>query len=162
VATILRFVQVFALGTWVGAGLFLSFAVAPGAFAVLATREQAGAVVGMSLGRLHLLGLVAGVLYVAATLALEPRPGTLLRAPVLLVFFMLVLTLVSQYGISMHLAELRAQMATAHGSLDAAPEDDALRVQFNRLHRVSVWLESAVLLAGLAALYLTVHQNRIP
>ncbi|MCL6482211.1 MAG: DUF4149 domain-containing protein [Firmicutes bacterium] len=160
-ATTLRFLQVFALGTWVGACLFLSFAVAPGAFAVLATREQAGAVVGMALGRLHLLGVVAGVLYVVAALAIEPRASTWLRAPVLLVLAMLLLTLVSQYGVSKHMAELRTQISAAHGSLDAAPEDFPPRVAFNRLHRVSVWLESAVLLAGLAALYLTVrHLNR--
>ncbi len=160
-ATILRFTQVFALGTWVGAIIFLSFAVAPGAFAVLAAREQAGAVVAMALGRLHLLGLAAGIVYVVAALLIEPRPGVLLRAPVQLVILMVVLTLVSQYGISARLSGLRTEIAAAHGSIDAAPEDSAQRVEFNRLHRVSVWVESAVLLAGLAALYLTVrHLHR--
>jgi hypothetical protein len=74
---------------------------------------------------------------------------------------MLILTLVSQYAISSRMAELRTQMAAAHGSLDAAPADDAQRVAFNRLHRVSVWIEAAVLLLGAAALYLTVrHLHR--
>jgi uncharacterized membrane protein len=69
----LRFLQMFALGTWVGAGLFLSIAVAPGAFAALSTRHEAGAVVGMAPGRLHLYGPATGAVCLGATLLLEPR-----------------------------------------------------------------------------------------
>jgi uncharacterized membrane protein len=153
----LRFIQVFALGTWVGAGLFLSFAVAPGAFAVLAAREQAGAIVGMALGRLHLYGLAAGAIYIAAALLLEPRPAVLLRPAAVLVVVMLLLTLVSQYGVTPRMAELRAEMAAAHGSIDQTPAEHPLRQRFGRLHGVSSALELVILLAGVAALYLTVR-----
>jgi uncharacterized membrane protein len=56
-SSVLRFVQVFALGTWLGAIIYLSFVVAPGAFATLGSRDQAGAFVGMALGRLHHLDM---------------------------------------------------------------------------------------------------------
>ena len=64
--SILRFVEVFALGTWVGSILFFSFAVAPAAFTVLSNRHDAGAVVGYSLTRLHWSGMIAGLIYLAA------------------------------------------------------------------------------------------------
>ncbi len=70
---------------------------------------------------------------------------------------MLVLTLISQYGVSPRLAAPRVEM----GSVDATPQDNPLRVQFNRLHRASVQLELAVLLAGLVALFLTVRERAL-
>lgn len=153
----LRFLQVFALGTWVGAGLFLSLAVAPAAFAALASRHQAGAVVGTAVGRLHLLGLVAGGVFLLAAVVLERAPAALVRPAALLVAAMLVLTLASHYGVTPRLAGLRAEMAAAHGSIDQTPAEHPLRRRFRRLHGVSSALELAVLLAGLAALYLTVR-----
>ncbi len=159
-ATILRYLEFLSLGTWVGSIIFLSFVVAPGAFATLGSRDQAGAVVGMALGRLHLLGLIAGVLFLVARAARSLSTGrglALLASPAALaVVVMLLLTLVSQYSVAPRMAHLRVQMV----SVDRTPEDSPLRVEFNRLHRVSVRLEVAVLLAGLAALLFTVRNNR--
>jgi hypothetical protein len=50
---------------------------------------------------------------------------------------------------------LRGQM----GSVAATPATNQLRVSFDRLHRISVNLEMAVLAAGLLALFFT---SRIP
>jgi len=52
------------------------------------------------------------------------------------------------------MAVLRVQM----GSIQATGEDSPLLVEFSRLHRISVSLESGVLLAGFAAIYLTVRE----
>ena len=65
---ILRFVRVFALGTWVGSIFYFSAAVAPGAFRVLSSQDQAGMLVEFTLGRLHLLGIVAAALFLLASL----------------------------------------------------------------------------------------------
>jgi len=158
--TILRFLEILALGTWVGAIVFLSFVVAPGAFATLATREQAGAVVGMALARLHLLGYVAGVVALAAR-GLRMRSASALIGPAgIAVILMLVLTLISQQFISARMTDLRAQMAAAHGSIDAMPRESALRVEFGRLHGASTAMELAVLLLGLTALFLVVANHR--
>ena len=59
-STVVRFLQFLTLGTWVGSILYFGAIVAPAAFIVL-TQDQAGALVGLTLGRLHLLGIVAGV-----------------------------------------------------------------------------------------------------
>lgn len=154
-STVLRYLEFLSLGTWVGSILYLSFVVAPGAFATLSSREQAGAVVAIALGRLHVLGLVAGVVYLGARVALTRTLGALARPAALAVILMLVLTLVSQHWVSPRMAGLRKEM----GSVDRTPENHPLRVEFNRLHRISVQLEVAVLLAGLAALFLTVREN---
>jgi hypothetical protein len=46
------------------------------------------------------------------------------------------------------------------GSVDATPAGNPLRVAFDRLHQYSVWLESAVLFSGLAALFLTAREQK--
>ncbi len=154
-STLLRYLQFLSLGTWLGSILYLSFVVAPGAFSTLGSRDQAGAVVGMALGRLHVLGLVAGMIFLASRVALARSLSALVAPAALAVVLMLVLTLVSQYGVAPRMAQLRAEMV----SVDRTPEDHPLRLQFNRWHRVSVRLEVVVLLAGLAALFLVVREK---
>lgn len=155
-SSVLRYLEFLSLGTWVGSILYLSLAVAPGAFAILGSRDQAGAVVGMALGRLHLLGLIAGVVYLVARVGVARSLAALAGPAALAVILMLALTLVSQYGVSARMAHLRTEM----GSVDRTPDDHPLRVQFNRLHRTSVRLEGAVMLLGLVALFLTVRNHR--
>ena len=149
-STLVRFLQFFSLGTWVGSILFFSAIVAPAAFALFSS-SQAGNLVNLTLGRLHLAGMVCGAVYLIATAAGARNPAALLRPAPLLVLLMIVLTFISQFWVSGNMAALRAQM----GSLEVVPPGDALRASFDRLHRISVRLEVGVLLAGLAALFLT-------
>ncbi len=151
--SVLRFLQVFALGTWVGSIIYLSFVVAPGAFGVLQSRDQAGLMVGYSLARLHYLGVIAAVLYLLASLVLAPSLKTFAQPAMIGVVLMLALTLVSQTRVTPCLAALRTEMV----SVDATPKDNPLRVEFDRLHQTSVRIEIAVLLIGIAALFLTVR-----
>ena len=139
-----------------GSIVFLSFVVAPGAFALF-SRDQAGALVGLALGRLHVLGLICGVVYVVARVAGARTLTALAGMAAVAVIVMLVLTLASQYWVSPKLAELRAEMMTQFGSIDATPKDNPLRAAFGRLHGVSTVLELVILLLGLGALFLTVH-----
>src|SRR5271154_4649361 len=60
---ILRTIEFLCLSLWLGADAFLSFVVAPGAFAVLADRDAAGLVVGYSLSRMHAGGMILGILF---------------------------------------------------------------------------------------------------
>jgi len=151
--SILRFVQVFALGTWVGSIIYLSFVVTRGAFGVLQSRDQAGLVVGYSLARLHYMGMVAAVLYLVAGFALAPSLKAFVQPAMLGVFFMLLLTVVSQTRVTPRLAELRTEMV----SVDATPKDNPLRVEFDRLHQTSVRIEVVVLLLGIVSLFFTVR-----
>jgi hypothetical protein len=140
---------------WVGNILYFIFVVTIGAFVVLHNRELAGVLVGYTLTRLHIIGIVAGVVYLLATAAKERSLGALAHPAALLVLVMIVCTMVSQYGVIARMDVLRAQM----GSVDATPAGNPLRVAFDRLHQYSVRLEIAVLLSGLVALFLTARQK---
>lgn len=154
---ILRFLQLFGLGCWLGGILFFSFVAAQGAFSILPNKDLAGALVGYSLARLHVLGIVAGCVYLIATAALEKSVTALARPAALLVFVMILCTVASQYGVIARMDALRAQM----GSVEASAAGSPLRAAFDRLHQYSVWLESAVLLCGFAAFFLTVRQKNL-
>ena len=68
-STFLRWVEFLCLSLWLGSDVFLSFVVAPGAFRILGSRDQAGAIVGYSLTQMHLGGILLGVLLLVARLA---------------------------------------------------------------------------------------------
>jgi hypothetical protein len=154
-STILRYLEFLSLGTWVGGILFLSFAVAPGAFATLGSRDQAGAVVGMALGRLHWLGVGAGMTYLLARVVQEKSLAALFAPAAGLVVLMLALTLYSQLRISARMASLRSEM----GSVEQTAQTSPLRTEFDRLHQWSVRLEVAVLVSGLAAMFLSIPRE---
>jgi uncharacterized membrane protein len=149
----LKFLQVFALGTWVGSIIYLSFIVAPGAFATLKDRDQAGAMVSYSLSRLHLLGLIAGLLYIVVAFVLVGAMKDLVRPAMLGVVLMIALTAFSQGRVTSRMYALRTQMV----SVEATPKDSPLRVEFDDLHQWSVRLEVAVLLIGIVSLFFTVR-----
>src|SRR5215471_13003118 len=151
-SNLLRWLEFLGLSIWLSSDIFLSFIVAPGAFSILANRDQAGAMVGYALTRMHWLGVICGILVLLFRL-LRTRSFTSLAAPAALsIALMILLTVVSQLAISSRMATLRVQM----GSIQATAADSPLLAEFSRLHRISVSLESGVLLAGLAALYLLV------
>jgi uncharacterized membrane protein len=149
----LKFLQVFALGTWVGSIIYLSFIVAPGAFATLKDRDQAGAMVSYSLSRLHLLGLIAGLLYIVVAFVLVGAMKDLVRPAMLGVVLMIALTAFSQGRVTSRMYALRTQMV----SVEATPKDSPLRVEFDDLHQWSVRLKVAVLLIGIVSLFFTVR-----
>src|SRR5882724_4112974 len=153
-STVFRTIEFLCLGIWLGSGVFLSFVVAPGAFSVLASRDQAGAMVGFALTRMHLVGVILGVVLLGARLIRTRNFATFFGLAELCVMLMIMLTVVSQHTVSTKMAALRVQM----GSIQVAAADSPLLAEFSRLHRVSVSLESGVLLAGFAAMYLMVRE----
>jgi Domain of unknown function (DUF4149) len=154
-STFLRFARVFALGAWVGAIIYFAAVVAPEAFTVLASRDEAGAIVRCTLARLHLFGAIAAAIYLIASLALEKSWRALVKPAALGVILMLLLTLASRRIVMPRMAELRVSMR----SVDATPPSDPRRVQFDRLHTISVDIEGGVLAVGLIALFLTLRET---
>jgi hypothetical protein len=149
----LRTIEFLCLGVWLGGVCLLSFAVAPGAFGILANRDMAGSMVGYTLGRAHFIGIGAGVIYLVANFLNATSFPNVARLAAIAVIIMLLLTVFSQFYVMSHLANLRTQM----GSVDRTRATDPLRAEFDKLHQWSVWIESAVLLLGIAAIYLTVR-----
>jgi len=159
--TILRFFMLMALVIWVGGIIFFSFVVAPTLFSVLPTRNLAGMVVTRALGALHWIGIVCGVGFLICSL-LEAHAGSgswqATAARSVLVAGMVVVTLISQLLVGARMAALRAQM----GEIDGIPLADPRRVAFNQLHRWSTGLETAVLILGLAAIYVMARHWGVP
>jgi hypothetical protein len=154
-STFLRTIEFLGLSLWLGSDVFLSFVVAPGAFRVLApSRDQAGAVVGYSLTRMHLLGIAFGVVLLVARLVRTRTFASFIAPVALCVVVMIALTTISQYTVSARMAGLRTQM----GSIQGTAADNPLLAEFARLHSISMSLESGVLLAGFAAMYLMVRE----
>lgn len=152
--SILRFLKLFALGTWVGSIIYFVAIVTRGAFAVL-TRDQAGLLVGFTLAGLHEIGIIAAIVYLIASLGLAMSIKALAKPAALGVILMLLLTLISQRMVIPRMETLRQQM----GSVDSTPTTDPRRAEFDRLHGMSVDLEAGVLLIGLVALFLSVREQ---
>ena len=142
------------LSLWLGSDVFLSFVVAPGAFRILGSRDQAGAIVGFALGRMHMIGIACGLALLLVRLMRTRTFASLATPAALCVVLMITLTAISQYTVSAKMASLRVQM----GSIQATSADSPLLAEFGRLHRISVSLESGVLLTGFAAIYLMVRE----
>ena len=150
----LRTLEFLSLGLWLGSDVFLSFVVAPGAFHVLATRDQAGMMVGFALTRMHIGGIICGVIFLLVRLARTRALSNIVAPAALCVLVMIAATLISQFTVSAKMVALRGQM----GSIQATAADSRLLAEFTRLHSISVSLESVVLLAGIAAMFLLVRE----
>jgi len=151
-----RFVQALALGAWIGAIIFFAGVVTRGAFAVLSSRDEAGALVGFTLAGLHEMGVIAAVIYLVAAVGMARSWRGLGKPAAFAVILMLALTLTSQRIVIPRMDALRAEM----GSVDATATSNPLRAEFDRLHGVSVDLEGAILVIGLAAMWLTMRERR--
>src|SRR6266404_4226639 len=153
---ILAFVELLLLSVWLGSMIFFSFAVAPSAFAVLPTRELAGAMVTSTIGKVEALGLVIGPLLIliqAASWRARSSSNVNKILDVVLILVMISAAALSRFWISPQMVSLRAAMG---GHIDDVSAGDPLRMHFNDLHQYSVGLMSAAMISGLLVLFLTV------
>jgi hypothetical protein len=98
-----------------------------------------------------MIGVVCGIAILLARLLRTGTFSSLAKPAALCVVLMIVLTVVSQHDVSPKMTALRIQM----GSI-LTTTDGPLLAEFSRLHRISVLLESGVLLSGFGAMYLMV------
>jgi len=146
----LRYIMSLSLVAWVG-GIVFFISMTPILFAVLPSRHMAGSVVSPALSRLHWIGIISGVLFLASSWAYSLIVAGYVRfwTPAnVLVLLMLILTCGSQFGLSPRLAKIRAETS----AMDSAPAE--VRVRFDALHQWSTRIEGGVLLMGLVAVYL--------
>ena len=147
----LKAIRTLALVVWVGGLTLFAFVLAPVAFRVLPSTHEAGLVVGAALRLLHLIGLVAGLVYIAASVAAaagESKAGRRWWLGPGLVAGMMLLTGISQGSI---LPRMEVDRAAAGGDVTADAQRDPARVDFDRLHRLSERVEGGVVLLGLGA-----------
>jgi Domain of unknown function (DUF4149) len=149
----LRYLMLLSLIVWLG-GLIFFPVVAQTAFSTLPSRHLAGTVVGRSLGILHWMGIVSGLVFLAGSMLysrLTKGTAQVFAARNVLIGLMLALTLISQFSIIPRMDSLRASI----GEIDSVPPDNPARMQFDGLHVWSTRVESGVILLGLVVVYLT-------
>jgi hypothetical protein len=150
----LRYLMLLCLVVWLGGLIFFAFVLAPTVFTVLPTRHLAGNVVARSLGVLHWIGIVSGIVFlISSILYSQISKGTprLFAVRHLLIVLMLALTMISQFNIMPRMDTLRASI----GEIDSVPPNNPARMQFDALHVWSTRVEGGVLLVGLVVVYLT-------
>jgi hypothetical protein len=100
------------------------------------------------------MGIFSGIIFLGSSILhnrLTKGTAHVFAARHVLICLMLVLTLISQFGIIPRMDRLRASI----GEIDSVPPDNSARMQFDALHVWSTRVESGVLLLGLVVVYLT-------
>src|SRR6478752_6237026 len=148
----LRFLMLLALIVWIGRIIFFAFVEAPTLFSVLPSTRMAGDVVSVSLTKLHWMGLISGVVFLICSIVynwqkyVQARP---FMASHIFVVLMLAFTLISQFGITPRMRELRSSPVIM---------DSVSRAEFDDLHAWSTRLEGGVLVFGLGLVILTARR----
>lgn len=157
--TAFRIVRLYALAAWVGSLFFFGF-VASIAFSTMPDAHLAGIIVRNALAALHHIGLAGGLIYLFFTLALlgTQRDSHPVRAAELvLVILMLLLTAYSQFSVMPRMERDRISLG---GDVAQTSPDTPARRHFDRLHRISVRVEGAVLIEGLLLLGMAAIHGR--
>jgi len=155
--TILRTVLHLTLIVWLGAEIFFPIVAAVTFAALRPDTHMAGAIVGHLLRILHGMGYSCGMIAVlmlalgATRKYFNPRAALV---PVGVLAVMIGLTLYSQLGI---LPAMERDRISAGGAIDVVNATNTSRIDFERLHRQSVYVEETVLLLGLATVCLVVR-----
>ena len=150
----LRYLMLLSIVVWIGGLVFFAFVLAPTAFQVLPDSHLAGNVVGRALGKLHWIAIVSAIVFLFSSLLynrLTDGTAHVFAMRHVLLCLMLGLTLFSQFWIIPRMDTLRAQV----GDFAQVTFDNPARGQFDVLHAWSTRVEGAVLLLGLAVVYLT-------
>jgi hypothetical protein len=162
VRTLFHSLVYLALGIWLGALIFFGAVLAPLAFTELPRLfgEQgihaAGLIVGGSLVRLHWIGMLCGLIFLAAVVLGRAHYRSIIPQSVLMVL-MLVLTAYSQFSIIPRMDTARASIG---GNVDAVAANNPGRQIFDELHERSTHVEGLVLLCAIGAVVATAHWSR--
>src|SRR2546430_4914117 len=148
-SNIFRALEFLGLSVWLGSYIFLSFVVAPGAFRVLTpNRDQAGAVVGFALTKMHLIGIACGVVALLVRLIRTKAAASVVAPAALCLMLMIALTAISQLTVTPKMAAPPTQM----GSTQATAADSPFLEGFAKLHPVAVTLDRSALLPAIPSL----------
>jgi len=149
---LLRFLMLLALIVWIGGIIFFAFVLAPTLFGVLPTTKLAGDVVNATLTKLHWMGLISGVVFLVCSLLYNWQKHVQLKPFMVshvFVVLMLAFTMLSQFGITPRMRELRSSPVIM---------DSVSRAEFDSLHASSTRLEGGVLFLGLGIVILTARR----
>ncbi|MDQ2975905.1 MAG: DUF4149 domain-containing protein [Acidobacteriota bacterium] len=150
-------IRMLLLASWVGAAIFFSAAVAPGAFRVLRAAnlpnagELAGSIVSRTLSLVNTSGFILSLLLLITAFAL--RKSYSQRAFIFQMVLLVIVAVATAVGEWVIAARMRALRAGLRVAIDQLPASDPSRVVFNALHGYSVAALSIAIIAGLIAFF---------
>jgi hypothetical protein len=150
--------RTFLVALWFGAAVFFTAAVAQSAFAVLPSRELAGAIVNRTLAILNYAGIVIGLILLASSVLKTEKVNRLkLWIEQGLLLFLTAACAFGQFVIGARLHNIREQIGRP---IDEIAADDPLRIAFGALHGYSVLVLAFAMLAALVVYFLIAQRSR--
>jgi len=148
--TIIRFLHLLSLVVWIGGMIFFSLIAAPSIFKIL-PRDKAGDVVGDIFPKYWMMGYVCSAIALLTILVLSFQEQGYNLAKISILILMSGLNLYSGMVVGTKAREVKARMRSSGDTNEA----EALKTEFNRVHRRSTILNSIILILGLIAVFLT-------
>ena len=143
-------IRLLILAIWLGAAVFF-IGVAQSAFAVIADRELAGAVVGRNLTVLNIGGIViAGIMILTSFVGMNNVSKFWVWIERFLVLVVGAACAVGQFVFGLWIAAIKGQMGKP---IEEVAADDPLRVQFDMVHHYSEWALMTAMIAALIACF---------
>jgi Domain of unknown function (DUF4149) len=143
---IAMFVYLLAIACWLGTIVFFSFVTAPAVFTQLPIHE-AGKVISTIFPRYYLVGYIAGIVGLAGAIYFTAVRGSRVWWGTTAVALAIALGLTFYAG-----AVVMPRVDAIRTVAEEQNPDPARKAEFDHLHRLSVYLNGAVLLLNLAAL----------
>ena len=141
------FVYLLSLACWLGSIVFFSFFTAPAVFGSGIPLPEAGKVVSTIFPRYYLLGYIVGMVALVVALYFSFARPARWAWGVTAIFLAFALGLTFYAG-----AVVRPRVDAIRTVAEESNPDPARKAEFDRLHRLSVYLNGAALLLNLAAL----------
>ena len=135
-----------AVSCWLGGAALFTFILTPKLFAAY-SRDLAGDIVGLLFPGYFRWGLACGAVALLCQLV---NRGRFAVASLLIIVLMLLLTATQAFVIEPRAAELKQSIA----SFETTPKDDPIRMQFRKLHGLSMAANLAVIVGGLTLVIL--------
>jgi len=138
-------------GAWLGASLITAAVVAPAAFEQLPSRTLAGNLVGAVLPTVFVSGIIiAGVVLLLGLAGKKPNGGHRWRS--VAAFAWAAACIIAQFVVNARVARIRASLP---GPIETLSPTDPLRLEFGRMHGLSVGLLGVAMLAAVVVVLLT-------
>ncbi|MFM8394711.1 MAG: DUF4149 domain-containing protein [Acidobacteriota bacterium] len=131
---------------WFGVMGSFSLITAPSAFAVLPEQRLAGALVSRTLAITESTGMVIGLVLLTSILISSRTGKKIDRILLSTVLLMTAAMVVARFYVARSLHDIRLLV---DGEIATLAADDPLRLKFNLLHRVSVWLMGIAMIGAL-------------
>jgi len=152
---VLHALRLLAIVVWVGGLVFFAAVEAPAAFRVMGTTSQFAQLIGGSVAELNQIGHACGFFFLLTAIALwsrtSPSGRRLLMTESVLIIGMILAT---KYVQSAILPVMERDRAAAGGDINAVPQNNPARVEFDREHSLSEKVEGAILFLGLGVVLL--------